>query len=118
MHILDWKRITSEKFSLKARIGKLIGYRGHQNYKIWLPAKARTVIIPHITFDENIIDREASTKQTTEGADSEGGETLLEGYNPNISIEEWLRAKENKRLCVKLSLAPIKRPHGQPLGSK
>ena len=50
------RRVQAEKFVPRAQIGKLIGYKSHSIYKIYLIDDGRVVETPHVTFNESLID--------------------------------------------------------------
>jgi hypothetical protein len=46
------KRIASEKLAPRAKVGILVGFKGHYIYRVYIPSKRRVVHTSHCRFDE------------------------------------------------------------------
>jgi hypothetical protein len=46
------KHITSEKLAPRAKVGILVGFKGHHIYRVYIPSKHRVVRTSHYRFDE------------------------------------------------------------------
>jgi hypothetical protein len=46
------KRITLEKLAPCAKVGILVGFKGHYIYRVYIPLKRRVVCTSHCRFDE------------------------------------------------------------------
>jgi hypothetical protein len=46
------KRVTSEKLAPRAKVGILVGFKGHYIYRVYIPSKRRVVRTSHYRFDK------------------------------------------------------------------
>ena len=102
VHIPSERRIRSEKFKSRAEIGKLIGYQGKTNYKVWIPnpnqpSQGRTVVTPHVAFDESIVDVSNDTLNDENYGEWEAMNTIEFSTTKNTPTDVIRRLEETVR---------------------
>jgi len=80
IHLSKEKRTRSEKLTVRAQHGFLVGYTASNIYKIWVPEEHKVVESSHVTFDEQSFNMDES--------DSDHGLML--------DIEEILRSSSSE----------------------